>query len=185
MAEVFPFWLRLGTMTPATNFVAQGTAALLTVDSLQNLFLAGFEGILFPRLQDEGFHGFTLPALNQEMSPAVLLSEGARLIRSLFFQQEEQRIYILPLLPHEFSAGRFINIDCGSAGQLDFEWRSRKLRRMVFRCQQDDVFQFVFPKKLKTYRLREQPNIRGVLCGCHEPQNLVKGHTYYFDLFEF
>lgn len=182
-AEIYPFWLKLGSMTPDSVLVNGGTAALLQQNTLSSLLSAGFEGLLFPRLEDTDHQGYDLPPLEERASPAVLLSEGAKLIRSLFFQQDGQELRVLPAIPHEFHSGRFIHVAC-DGGELDLEWRSRKLRRMVFRCNKTGEYLFVFPPKLKTFRLREIEHTRGVMCTCHALQSLVAGKTYFFDLFE-
>lgn len=183
-AEIFPFWLRLGSITPITQSTNEGTAALLDQKTLTDLLAAGFEGMLLPRLTDADHQGFDLPNVTAGTSPACILSEGASCIRSLFFEQKEGCLHILQNTPKDFHSGRFINIDL-EKGQLDLEWRSRKLRRMVFRCSKTFEYSFVFPTKLKTFRLRDNENHRGLICSCEKALCLSAGSTYYFDLFEY
>lgn len=184
IAEILPFWLHLGNLTPPTPATREGAASLLEMPDFEKLFMAGFDGILCPRLADRQHQGFNLPPVTGDFSPAILLTEGAGLIRSQFFRQHGNEMHLLLSLPHEFSSGRFINVRCGAAGEIDLEWRSRKLRRAIFRCAQSGGYTFVFPKQLKSFRFREQDNVRGALHLNGSIQEYAAGHTYLFDLFE-
>lgn len=184
LAEILPFWLRLGSLVPAVKRGEGGVLTLLKHETLQECYMAGFEGILFPRLEDADYQGFGLPAVADDQSPIALLTQGADLIRSLFFHHDGPFLSILPQLPHAFDAGRFVNVSCGNVGEVDFEWRSRKLRRLVFRCQQDAECSFVVPKNLKTFRLRTACNERGIIHENGKPHQFAAGTTYYLDCFE-
>lgn len=184
LAEILPFWLRLGQMTPQTTPTNEGTASLLAPNMLKLLFMTGFEGILFPRLNDASYQGISLGAVHKDVSPAFLLTQGACLIRSLFFQQKGNSFAILQAPLHDLHAGRFVNVACGVYGEVDFEWRSRKLRRLIFRCRQSGDYTFAFPYTLKTFRLREQCHTRGVMRRNQDVLLLQEGGTYFFDRFE-
>lgn len=184
LAEILPFWLRLGSMTPATPPTNEGTASLLAPDALCSLFMTAFEGMMFPHLSDIHHQGFELPPVLTPTSAAYLLSEGARVIRSLFIQQEENKISLLPLLPTDFHSGRLIEAFCDQMGRVDMEWRSHKLRRVVVRCHFSGNFSFLFPKALKTFRFRQQDNVRGDLHFNGTMLSLQAGQTYFMDLFE-
>lgn len=184
LSEIFPFWLRLGQFTPPMPLTTGGTASLLQDNAFDLLFLTGFEGVLYPRLFDAACQGIQLPQVEKDANPTVILSEGARRIRSLFFRQEERIFSFLPEVFHCFHSGRYINIDCGCDGELDFEWRSRKFRRLIFRCHQSGNYVFLFPEKLKTYRLREQIHLKGEIKNNGQSLSLDKDRVYYFDCFE-
>ncbi len=164
LSEIFPVWFRLGQLLPHSH--SEDIDSLLSTcqqqifsreklkifPSFLNLFRAGFDSILAPRLIDTQHQGFPLPPVGKG-SPLALLTEGSKLIRSLFFSQEGNKIEILPLLPPEFHAGRFVSISCGALGTLDMEWTKKSLRRLVFHSHTNSEIQFIFPKELKSYRL--------------------------------
>ena len=114
-AEYLPFWYRLGQMVPSSDAV-RGTARFLQewrrclqttdregiLEPIRNLFLAGFDGILAPRLIDSDHHGFGLDEPEATDNPLALLSQGAQLIRQLFVSTGEQTLHLLPVLPPEF-----------------------------------------------------------------------------------
>ncbi len=55
-------------------------------------FLAGFEGVMCPRLIDKDFQGLALPdAVDKDQSPLPILTGGWRLIRQLFFTENDNK----------------------------------------------------------------------------------------------
>src|SRR5262249_29172000 len=113
LVEILPFWRRLGLLVPKIKSVSlPGTASLIhtcheliihkkrekIARSLKNLFLAGFEGILSPRLNDHDYQGIVSTSEQSILSgnPFVLLSEGAEIIKSLFVQNNQNELFILP-----------------------------------------------------------------------------------------
>jgi len=189
MKEILPHWFLLGqkVLQKELSSPLQGTAALLKedLDSLRNLFSAGFEGILSPRLIDEGHHGFSLPALSDHsMSPLVLLHEGARLIRRFFIDSKENEIHLLPALPAEFHCGRMTDVVCKGIGTLDFEWTKKKLRRMILRSEFSGELTLVLQKKIKSFRLRRSLQDRGVVVKAPYCINVEPGKAYLLDHFE-
>lgn len=189
MEEIFPFWLRLGQMTPEVqNGPHEGVAALLDlppcISSLSQLYLAGFKGILDPRLHDDDYQGFNLPDLttNNPLSPLVLLTEGARLIRSLFIRQEGPTIKILPSLPTEFHCGRFINIQYPKFGTIDLEWSKKTIRKMIFRSEVDGEFTPEF-YHVKSYRLRTSLQDKGKRLTVGASLSIKSGNHYLLDNF--
>jgi hypothetical protein len=177
--EILPFWHRLGQLLPESHATG-GTYSLLP--SFLNLFHAGFEGILSPRLEDTQHQGFHLP--QPKGSPLALLTEGSKLIRSLFFTQDGNQMEILPLLPPEFHAGRMIHISCGDFGTLDIEWTKKTLRRMVFHSKVKSELKFIFPKHLKTFRLCERKNQKGEIIEVGSTVQFDEGITYLLDNFK-
>lgn len=198
MEEIFPIWFRLGQNTPHYPSKPAGTIFLLEkcrqiiqerktteiIQAFRNLFLCGFEGMLSPRLKDEQHQGFELPPLDTEASPLFLLSEGAKLIRSLFFKQNEQSISILPALPPEFHCGRLVNVSCAGLGILDMEWSKKTIRRMIFHAHRDSEIVFVFRANLKKFRLRENAYDQGRWTACDEQIKIQSGNTYFLDNFQ-
>jgi hypothetical protein len=201
LSEIFPIWFRLGQLLPDTVLdISAGTSALLgncqltiadqdklkVIPSFINLFNAGFEGILSPRLSDTDFQGFNLKETGPDFkgSAIALLKEGSNLIRSLFFRQRDNELEILPLLPPEFHSGRFINISCGALGTIDIEWSKKTIRRLVFHSQSLNEIIFRFPKELKTFRVCERKNHKGQIVSTGSPVSVQQGISYLFDNFK-
>lgn len=200
MSEIFPLWLKLGQMTPlVSNSSSFGTAALLEpcrsainqrsietiLPAFHNLFVAGFDVGLSPRLIDEQCHGFQLPSLTDQItiSPMCLLTEGATLIRRLFVHSEDNKIHILPALPPEFHCGRFLQAYT-PAGLLDMEWTKKTIRRLIFKATADAALQFSFQGDVKQFRLRQKESERGTITPCNTPIQVSCGKIYLFDCFQ-
>lgn len=203
MQEIFPLWFQLGQQILPQNVVStSGDSHLLgqcrdlirkrtlkaIVPAFQNLFLAGFEGGLSPRLFDDQHHGFPLPPVSgHRLSPLVLLTEGAALIRLLFVDSCDAIIHVLPALPPEFHCGR-LQTAC-SEGKLDIEWSKKLVRRMVFTASSQATLQFLFPKEQKRFRLTHGKSSSGRPCfsesiSCGSPITVEAGSLYFFDRFE-
>ena len=188
LAEILPTWLRLGQFVEEPKYIAcEGTASLLNgcqnisrthiYDVLHKLFNLAFEGILSPRLTDELHQGFQLTPPPAALSPLILLTEGAKVIRSLFVHFDHNNIFILPRLPPQFHCGRLLQVRCGELGLLDFEWTKKMIRRMVFQAETTGPIQFHFPKDIARFRLN------GKMHDTQQPVNIEKGQTYTFDRF--
>ncbi|MEX1012586.1 MAG: hypothetical protein WD595_06670 [Waddliaceae bacterium] len=149
MSEILPFWHFLGQVTPIKPSHREGTAALLD-RSLEHLFLAGFEGILSPRLQDTDYQGFDLD-MPKAGDPLILLTEGAKMIKSLFLQEEPEYFHILPRLPSEFHCGRL------TTPEIDMEWSKHKLRKLIVRTSKP----LLLPKEIKRFRLKGDHREKG------------------------
>jgi hypothetical protein len=200
MAEILPLWLCLGQMTPSVESGYEGTGFFLkecenallenqaedALKNLQTLFLTGFESILSPCLHDVLHQGFSIPAVreNADVSPLVLLTQGALLIRRLFIQQVGTEISILPRLPHLLDAGRYMHVKCDTLGWLDMEWRSRKLRRVIFYSQANHTIKWHFPKGISRCRLRTQENEKGNCLLNGDSVDIAVGDRLLFDRFE-
>lgn len=189
LMEILPVWLRLGELVNYPKMLAfEGTAFLIKAchnatklevyESLQNLFKVGFEGILSPRLTDEQHQGFDFPPISSSFSPLSLLREGAKTIRSLFIRHQNDEISILPCLPIEFHCGRFLHVQCGSLGRVDFEWSKKIIRRMVFYAEKSGSIEFHFSKEIERFRLNGQMHIAEKLI------EVTQGQIYTFDRFQ-
>ncbi len=189
LVEILPAWLRLGELIPSPKRISyEGTAALLNVcnkesklevySTLQNLFKVAFEGILSPRLRDDQHQGFNFPTVPVSLSPLVLLTEGAKTIRTLFIRSDQNHIFILPCLPPQFHCGRFLQVQCAPLGLLDFEWTKKMVRRMIFYSQTDGAIHFHFPKEVHRFRLN------GLIHPVEKPIEVLSGQIYTFDRFQ-
>lgn len=196
--EIFPVWHRLGQLIPGSfSSHHSGTAALLEdcrqaalknspefiLQQFERLFLSGFEGILSPRLLDSEHQGFSLPEIDPLATPLILLSLGSQLIRSLFFQEEGQKLTLLPALPPQFHCGRLIQIPC-EGGILNFEWTKKVLRRVIFQATQSQVKAFSFSQGEKRCRLRLARHEKGHRYTDGQTLETSAGQNYWFDNFE-
>lgn len=200
LLEIFPLWIRLGQMVPFFPPHEEGTAGLIKecrqvlqkkrsdqfLAPFFHLFLTSFDSMLSPRLFDHDYQGILLTSSSpkKEASPLILLSEGAKLIRKLFFDvsEQEKEILILPALPHAFHCGRFLHLQT-FAGFLDMEWSRKTIRRMIFMAERDEQIQFSFQPEVHQYRLREGNRDRGKIFNCSSPIEVKKGNIYFFDNF--
>lgn len=186
MAELFPFWLRIADLIPEVSLPAEpvGTMHLLSPKSLPELALAGFEGFFCPRLSDPMHLGL----VESEMvpngaSPIGLLHEGARLIESLFFVQNGDSIHILPQLPKEFHAGRFVHLETREGDRFDLEWSKKELKKVVLRPAVERDISLCLQSKLKSFRVRTDLRARGHRVQSKKPFFIKPGQVLYCDRF--
>lgn len=199
LEEILPTWYQLGKHVPKHPLLDVGTARLLKEcqdlaeernrdqigHSFLELFKSGFEGILCPRLIDTDFQGIT-PSddIPKEASSLLLLGEGARLIRKLLIIQDKDHLSILPCLPKELHAGRFVDIDCGKSLTLDLEWSKKLIRRLALRPKEDQTVHLSFQKPITSFRLRLGRLGRGTEVSIGQPLKLKKYTLYILDRFQ-
>lgn len=197
LSEIFPFWFRMGRLLPMQP-VVQGTGTTkLLVDcaevmaakdtlkipvTFRTLLRAGFEGVLVPRLLDSDHQGLNLPTLDPAEESLALLSEGARLIRSLFIQMSGHEVHLLPLLPPELHCGRMLNLACGQSS-IDMEWSKKTIRRVLFRCRETAQWRLHLQKDLREFRVRCGNKDRGRVISRGTSLDLLAGRDYFFDNF--
>lgn len=198
LKEIFPIWLRLGEMCVGEASDFTGIASILknceeVIESsnrneilkpFEILFEAGFQGMMMPTLFDEMHLGLQLPKVNPSSSPLVLLSHGAKLIRSLFATYNQKILTILPNLPVSFHSGRLTQFKCEDVGLLSLEWSKKIIRRMILIVEKDETVEVVFQKDIKRFRLRNEAGTLNVQCEAGSPITVEKGNTYYFDCFQ-
>lgn len=203
LKEIFPVWLRLGEMcdlqtSEFKSFDFTGVASILKnceealkladrneiLKPFEILFEAGFHGIMSPSLNDEKHQGLILPKVNPTSSPLILLSYGAKLIRSLFATYNEKTLTVLPALPVPFHSGRLTHFKCDNLALVSLEWSKKIIRRMILIAEKSDVIEVAFQKEIKRFRLRNEAGTLNVQCEAGKPIVVEKGHTYYFDCFQ-
>lgn len=146
-------------------------------EALSTLLKVGFHGILVPRLRDDEYQGL-IPDTPVSGDPAWLIQEGGKRIRSLFFEQKDRRLALLPKLPTELHQGRFIGLQVPGVGTLDFEWSKKMLRRAVFRVTTSGEVILELQKALHRFRCG------GKVHSATEPLLLEAGKTYLLDRFQ-
>jgi hypothetical protein len=146
--------------------------------ALEAFFKAAFKGILVPRLTDDQHQGLVSEE-PVEGNPFFLLQEGAKMIRSLFFKQNERRLFFLPNLPIPFDSGRMLGIQAPGIGEIDLEWSKKILRRVILRPFAPGEVLFELQKEIKTFRVGKKKKQRR-----DEPLLLEPGTIYHLDRFE-
>lgn len=184
LSEILPLWFFMappvleGEIGPMKGLLRLIEALIFQRDrlnvgsKLMQLFRAGFEGMLIPSLHDNGM------GLSDEMvetTPWALLGRSRKLIRSLFIQETKEHIELLPCLPVEAKAGRFVDVQVGDFS-LDFEWRKARVRRLEVRAERGGHIAFKFPGDPKTMRLH------GKRVSCSETLYLEAGESISLDL---
>lgn len=190
LKEIFPVWFRLGEITPVTEKTEEGVAALLkespkleVVSHFTKLFLAGFKSLLVPRLSDDAYQGI-VPVTEVKASPLILLSEGARLIRALFFKEEGNRFYFLSSLAPEFHEGRFVQITTTQGDLINFEWSKKLLKKVEIMPQQTRDVTLHLQHVLKSFRVKHSLRDKGKRHSATEPLLIESGRALYLDRFE-
>ncbi|MBS0647782.1 MAG: hypothetical protein JSS10_00990 [Verrucomicrobia bacterium] len=190
MAEILPVWFRLGQMVPASSTAKVGAAALLqecekteVVKHYLKIFLAGFEGILTPRLSDTDHQGI-IPEGEFSESPLILLTEGAQSIRSLFFREMKDEWSFLPCLSPDFHAGRYLQLQTKAGDRIDFEWSKKSLQKVIIDSKASREIFIGVPKPLTSCRLRTSLHGKGVRHSLNKPLALVPSQTFFLDRFE-
>lgn len=163
-----------------------GTAKLLELPedrnalfgALQAFFKAAFTKMLIPRLVDDQHQGF-VPSGPVNGNRFFLIQEGAKKLRSLFFQQTDRRLKLLPNLPVPFDCGKMIGVKAPGIGELDFEWSKKVLRCVVLRATTTGEVLFDLQKEIKTFRVDKDEKQKST-----EPLLIKAGKTYLLDRFE-
>lgn len=172
--EIFPLWLRLSQWVAETAEEGKGgNYSLLStckervekkdkegvLKAFEPFFLSAFDGILVPRLCDTHYQG--IPVGEEGEGPVLpLLTEGAKLIRSLFFDIQPQEVAILPCLPADFSCGRIVGVKTPEQMQIDFEWTKKSLRQMRIYSAKGGELRLKLPKGIVSCRAKRGSPVR-------------------------
>ena len=169
--EIFPHWFVLASSIPSKDLSvenATGNFSLLNVcrkkiehleketvlQAFEHLFLSAFEGVLVPRLTDLGYQGIVPEPQNAPHGSSLpLLTESGRLIRSLFFQEKDGELSLLPCLPPQFHCGRMLRMRTSNQEMLDFEWTKKSLRSVLITSASGGEIHLKLPKEIRHCRL--------------------------------
>jgi hypothetical protein len=181
--ELVPVLFLLGQLTPT----AEGTTPILkflefsnkqeVVKQLTLFFKAGFHGLMAPRLQDEELQGIVEEGPTSG-SPLVLLSQGYKAVRSLFFI-EQDGFSLLPNLPPEFHAGRLVNIRTTHGDLISIEWSKKQLKKVIIHPAETREVMLTTQKFLTRFRINKR-----LKADIKNPLLLVAGKTLFLDRFE-
>lgn len=187
LKEILPILFCLGQKIPLIpHQPLTGTARLLELPedrkqlpaALEAFFKAAFRNILVPRLMDDQHQGLTPdePALG---NPFFLIQEGAKMVRALFFKQNERRLAFLPNLPIPFDSGRILGLQAPGIGEIDLEWSKKILRRAIIRASASGEVLFELQNEIKSFRVGKKRKLKS-----SEPLLLEAGKTYHLDRFQ-
>jgi hypothetical protein len=205
LQELLPVAMRLGEMIPFTsrNQESAGTLALLksfaeattscrrleAQEACEQWLRHSFADFLIPSLDDPYFQGVIPPCGNDLPRGLALrhLTEGARLIRSLFFREAEESWVTLPCLFPLFSAGRLIDVCTSHREQISMEWSKHQLKKMIVHTLQPKVQKLVLPKEIRSFRVRASLKERGRVIAVHKGRaelNLPADAHLFLDCFK-
>lgn len=175
--EIFPFWLALAQWIPPIPYenAQQGMFTLIdkcqtaiekkeklqVIDCFKNVFLAAFKGIFVPHLFDGDYQGIIDCLEDRTQSATALFLQSAKLLRTLFFMEEENRFSILPCLPPELHCGRIIQLQTTKSDRIDIEWSKKRLRRMFIQTSSVRPIICQLPKEISSCRLRVHKKDKG------------------------
>jgi hypothetical protein len=200
LSEILPLWMRLGQLTPLSSCSQEPSGVFSLLDScktkivskqkneitpiLKEVFLAGFHGILCPRSSDDDHQGIICQTSSSGQSPLYLLSEGARLIRSLFFQESSHALSFIPCLPSEFVCGRFVSIKTASADLIDFIWSKKTMKMIKIQPGVSRCVLLEFPADIARFRLRKSLLDKGLSLNVGDEVHLQENQVVFIDRFE-
>lgn len=201
LTEILPLIHRLGQMIPVmkTTNLKEGTLSLLEdcrysfsfdrpekgEEKWRHFLLGCFNNMLVPQLEDDNYQGLikSQPLVSLDISPLIILSEGAFLIQDLFIQQKEESLFILPYLLPSLPSGRLLGVPLSGGGLLSLEWTKKTIRRLILYAGQDQELLLKFRSDVKNYRLRQHNKEKGERKKCGDPLFLKKNCHYLFDNF--
>lgn len=186
LTEVLPVLLRLNQFVPEVPPISSvGTLRLLEgSDKLEKTFLTAFHSILVPRLQDGDYQGIVPEEkIPSDLSPLFIVKKSAQVIRSLFVQERQNQIALLPILPPEFHAGRLTGY-VGRGFSLDLEWSKKLLKKAIISASESFEFTFNLQRSIHRFRMRRSTTERGTILQRESPMTIKAGETLYFDRFE-
>lgn len=198
LKALFPAWLRLAQMTPEVESFPSYLLNQIekskqdktqVVEAFERFFQAHFTGILHPRLHDTEHQGLIPDEehLETHLSPLFLLKRSGMLIRSLFIEEREEMangVALLPCLPPEFHAGRYVDSVLKNGDQLDIEWSKKLLRRVIWRPTEDREVVLHLQKAIHSFRVRTSVQDRGYFLEVSQPLQLQAGKVLYLDRFQ-
>ncbi len=161
LKEIFPHWFALSHCMPGGQLshplleecrsVIAKREKVKVLEAFESLFLASFEGVLVPRLIDLEYQGI-LPQGEIKGFPLPILTEGGKLIRSLFISEDQGAVGLLPCLPPEFHCGRMIGLKSSRGDFLDMEWTKKALRKV--RIEATGEMALKLPKGIVSCRMK-------------------------------
>lgn len=198
--EYLPFWFALGQQIPSeqehhiedvsTYRHLMQTEKLLSekqndgfIETLKEVFQAGFDGMLLPRLYDTSYLGVEIKSNDEKFSPPYsLLSLGYKIIKQMLLSSNGSQIEVLSSIPSCFHSGRALNLSQNGA-LFDLEWSKKQIKKIDLTVFEKTDFLFSFHKSIKSFRLSSKNQV--ILKACEAASKLCLEPGFYtFDQFQ-
>lgn len=197
--EYLPFWFSLGQLSPlreiddhkppilehlfAAKKALRSSEKEDFLQKLHEIFLCGFQGLLVPLQEEQGFSGLNLSSAEPSQKHCYeILHYGYQLIKEMILSIDSEKITFLTNLPSLFHSGRALNFSlCDSL--FDIEWSKKILKKVHLTVFTKKNYFFSFQNSLKTFRLKEKSSKKGSIHSCFEPLTLEPGF-YTLDQFK-
>lgn len=118
------------------------------------------------------------PAHNQN-----ILVQGAALLRHSLIRQSDDSLFVLPNLPKELIAGRYLNAVM-PWGTIDFEWSKGLIRRLILKFNTQAALHLHFQKEVRTFRMKKSDRKEAVFLTNNSFVNFEGKASYFLDRFE-
>lgn len=202
LREILPFLYRIGKLYPKrSEAMPAGTTQELvqkirdniyardkvgTTKAFHEFFAIAIRDLFVPQLFDYRLQGlFAPPERSKLYYDTSLLSKVSELIENLFVQQQGDSIALLPFLLPILHAGRLLTFNSeDNHYTIDMEWRSHKLRKVIFRSHNTRGYHFLLPKPFRNFRLRSSKVDPGIICYSGDLISVGENSTYFFDRFQ-
>jgi hypothetical protein len=197
--EIFPLWFLFSQWLPSLpESTKEGVGLLLNRSEellkkkekreleKELLFLwdCGFSSLFVPHLDDPNhLLSFEKLSISSNANPLILLKEGAKILRSLFLEEKEEKVFLLPTLLPSCVSGVLQKMHL-SFGLLDLEWRAHVPRRAVIASHEAHTLSLICPKPISSYRIRRSNLDRGKRILSGDLLKIEKDEVIFFDRFE-
>lgn len=195
MLEILPLWYQMAMpkkrMLDATSLLGslsgliEEKKRLQVIEKCMQFFTAGFSGFFVPKKEDTLFLGYQEPLLPKDFVVADVHEMCVALIRSLFLEEKENSLSLLPCLPKECVCGHLLREKLLSGSQISLEWRKGMLRRALIHPVQDETISLVLQHGIKSFCLTVlgSPHPRKITLQADSPLELKQGKRYLLDNF--
>ena len=181
--EIVPLWYFYAQSVHAEDATYSSHYDAMTMQKmLQDISCAGFKSIFVPQIADEQYQGFHHPIKGIASSRHALLKNSHAFLRSIFFQEDDTILSILPCVPPQFHAGRLTHVRTRKNHLLHLEWTKKCMRRAILLPHVDDEIVMRFPSSIRSFRVR-----MGSYVAEHRSQDRLvvkKGVSVLFDNFK-
>jgi hypothetical protein len=179
LLDILPVWYHLSQLTQShgKSLFPKDLDKLEVGDYLRDVLMAYFEGILSPRLIDTDYQGIATPCPSTH--PLGIITHGGAFIRSLFFQETDSGISLLPCLPPEMHAGRFTSLKTSHGDLIDLEWSKKLLKKVVIHPAHTREVRLHLQHALKSFRINRRRRVQA-----KDALLLTSGQMLILDRFE-
>ncbi len=182
-SEIFPVLFHLSHWIPYFSDTPPSAMQELIDQGFEPFLRAAFWGVLCPRLSDDQFQGFLEnEKVHPQASPCSMIVDAGARIRSLFIQQKEREVTLLPCT--DFSAGRMTGVLLDGIGSIDFEWTKGIVQRAILHASESGQLKVALSKPICSFRFRTQMHEKGRRKSIDDFLDLEAGKKYFLDRFQ-